>query len=427
MGRACYWFYICRDTPANRFRKIEVKDCSVRKFTPDNAGFGIFLAFALLPLSGLGTDIYLPSLPTMSRHFGVPAAQVQLSITLFLIGYGVGQLFAGSVMDSFGRYWTGLVALFLFGLTSLLIAFTSDMDVINGARLLQGLFGACVVVAKRSFFVDLFTGKRLKHYLSLFTVAWSLGPIIGPFVGGYLQAWFGWQANFIFLAAFSWIFVGLELWRGGESLQHFQRFHVGDIVRRYAEMLTHRAFMGNLLVVSLCYSTTMLFSLSAPFIVEHTLQRSPITTGYSALLMGFAWMTGGLTARTQLHRPLLQKHGAAAACLLVMALAMALTFPWVGNLLSLLAFAFCIHAAAGLAFNIYFAECLSMFPKNAALSGGLTGGLVFLLTSVLSYGVVSLTTLGNQAQLACGYLGFAVLIAGMWAVTRNGQAAGVQH
>ena len=68
-----------------------------------------------------------------------------------------------------------------------------------------------------------------------------------------------------------------------------------------------------------------------------------------------------------------------------------------------------------------------MFPKNAALSGGLTGGLVFLLTSVLSYGVVSLTTLGNQAQLACGYLGFAVLIAGMWAVTRNGQAAGVQH
>ena len=385
----------------------------MRKFNPQNANFGIFLAFALLPLSGLGTDIYLPSLPTMVRHFGVPTAKVQLSITLFLIGYGAGQLFAGSLMDSFGRYRIGLVSLFLFGLTSLIIAFSGDMDVINATRLLQGLFGACVVVAKRSFFVDLFTGKQLKHYLSLFTVAWSLGPIVGPFVGGYFQAWFGWQANFIFLAAYSWVFVGLELWRGGESLQHFHRFHVGDILRRYADMLTHRVFMANVLIVSLAYSTIMLFSLSAPFIVEHTLQHTPIATGYAALLMGFAWMAGGLIARTQLHRPLRQKHAAAAAVLVAMAVVMALTFPWVGNLLSLLAFAFCIHAAAGLAFNIYFAECLSMFPKNAALSGGLTGGLVFLLTSVLSYGVVSLTTLGNQGQLACGYLAFGALIAGM--------------
>ena len=391
----------------------------MHKFTSNNATFGIFLAFALLPLSGLGTDIYLPSLPTMVQHFGVPAAKVQLSITLFLIGYGAGQLFAGSLMDSFGRYWIGVVALFLFGLTSLLIAFSGNMDVINAARLLQGVFGACVVVAKRSFFVDVFTGKQLKHYLSLFTVAWSLGPIVGPFVGGYFQAWLGWQANFIFLAAYSWLFVGLELWGGGESLQHFHRFHVGDIVRRYADMLTHRVFMRNVLIVSLCYSTIMLFSLSAPFIVEHTLHHSPIATGYAALLMGFAWMAGGLIARTQLHRPLRQKHGVAAALLLTMALAMALTFPWVGTLLSLLAFAFCVHAAAGLAFNIYFAECLSMFPKNAALSGGLTGGLVFLLTSVFSYGVVSLATLGNQEQLAYGYLAFGVLIAGMWLVGRQ--------
>jgi len=391
----------------------------MRKFTPHNATFGIFLAFALLPLSGLGTDIYLPSLPTMVQHFGVPAAKVQLSITLFLVGYGGGQLFAGSLMDSFGRYRIGLVALFLFGLTSLVIALAGDMDVINAMRLLQGLFGACVVVAKRSFFVDIFTGKQLKHYLSLFTVAWSLGPIVGPFVGGYFQAWFGWQANFIFLAAYSWIFLALELWGGGESLQHFHRFHVGDIARRYADMLTHRTFMGYLLIVSLAYSTILLFSLSAPFIVEHTLQHTPIATGYAALLMGFAWMAGGLTARTQLHRPLRQKHAAAAVAILVMSGAMALTYSWVGNLPSLLAFAFCIHAAAGLAFNIYFAECLSMFPQNAALSGGLTGGLVFLLTSVFSYAVVSLTTLGNQRQLACGYLAFGVLIASMWLLDRK--------
>ena len=386
----------------------------MRPITAQNANFGIFLAFALLPLSGLGTDIYLPSLPTMAQHFGVPAAKVQLSITLFLIGYGVGQLFAGTLMDSFGRYWTGLVALFLFGLSSLVIAYAGNIDVINATRLLQGLFGACVVVAKRTFFVDLFSGKQLKAYLSLFTVAWSMGPIVGPFVGGYFQAWFGWQSNFIFLAAFSWIFVLLELWGGGESLKHFQPFHVGDIAKRYVGMLTDGRFMGYLLIVSLAYSTIMLFSLSAPFIVEHTLQHTPIATGYAALLMGVAWMAGGLTARSQLHRPLRQKHVAAAALLVLMAGVMALTSVWFSNLISLLVFAFCVHAAAGLVFNIYFAECLSMFPKNAALSGGLTGGVVFLLTSILSYGVVSLVSLRNQEQLGLGYFAFGALLLGAW-------------
>lgn len=391
----------------------------MRKITQENATFGIFLAFALIPLSGLGTDIYLPSLPAMSRDFDVPPAHVQLSITLFLIGYGVGQLFIGSIMDSFGRYWPGLLALFLFGLSSLAIAFSTNIDVINAIRLLQGLLGAGVVVAKRAFFVDVFSGQRLKHYLNLFTVAWALGPIVGPFIGGYLQTWFGWQASFIFLAGFSWIFVLLELWRGGESLQQFQRFHVGDIVQRYRDMLTHRAFMGGVFIIGLAYSMVMLFSMAAPFIIEHTLHHGPVVTGYAALLMGLAWMTGGLVARSQMHRPLLHKHGMAAVFTLAMTAGMALSYLWLGSLASLLVFAFCIHAGAGLAFNIYFAECLSMFPKNAALSGGLTGGLAFILTSAMSYGTVSVFTLHNQGQLAWGYMVFAILIAGMWFFSRQ--------
>ena len=362
----------------------------MRPVDRNNTNFGIFLAFGLMPISGLGTDIYLPSLPAMSTHFAVTASQVQLSITLFLIGYGLGQFFVGSIMDSFGRYWTGLTSLFLFGLLSLAIVFSPDQATVNLIRLLQGMLGAFVVVGKRAFFVDIYSGHQLRHYLSLFSVIWALGPILGPFVGGYLQTWFGWQASFVFLAAYAWLFVLFELWGGGESLQHFQRFHLGDIARRYREMLTHPAFLSGLIIVGLAYGTIMLFNLVGPFINEHTLLYSPVVAGYASLLMGLAWMTGGLLARAQLHRPLLQKHAKAILFVLIMIGAMSLSYPRWAGLFSLLAFAFCIHAGAGVVFNIYFAECLAMFPQNAALSGGLTGGAAFILTSASSYGVAAL-------------------------------------
>lgn len=72
------------------------------------------LAFAVIPMSGLATDIYLPSMPSMALELQQPETKIQLTLTLFLISYGVTQIFAGSVVDSFGRYRVSLVSLGLF-------------------------------------------------------------------------------------------------------------------------------------------------------------------------------------------------------------------------------------------------------------------------------------------------------------------------
>ena len=67
----------------------------MRRITADNATFGVFLAFLLIPLSGIGTDIYLPSMPAMAQSLGASASQIQLTLTLFIAGYGLGQLVVG--------------------------------------------------------------------------------------------------------------------------------------------------------------------------------------------------------------------------------------------------------------------------------------------------------------------------------------------
>lgn len=398
----------------------------MRTITQANSRHGVWLAFLLIPLSGLATDIYLPSLPSIALAMGGSPSAVQLSLTIFLVGYGVGQLFIGNFMDSFGRYRIAVIALFLFGLSSLLIAFTHSIVVLNLLRFAQGLLAAVVVVAKRTFFVDVFTGATLRRYLSSFTIAWSMGPIVAPFIGGYLQTGFGWQANFLFLAAFAWIALIFEVLHGGETLRAPVPFRARDILSRYRTMLTHAAFLRGLLNVGIPYSSVMAFSMVSPFLIEHVYGLSPQVTGYAALVMGLAWMTGGFVARSQLQRGLLDKHVRAVFFMGIVAGTMALvSWQW-SNIYTLVLFAYLVHAACGMVFNIYFSECLGMFPQFAGLSGGLTGGVAFMLTSALSYAAVTMLDVHSQQGMAEVYLLFAaaLVLTGAWAWLAGHHAPG---
>ena len=151
----------------------------MRRIAADRASFGVFLAFLLIPLSGIGTDIYLPSMPSMTSALGASAAQIQLTLTLFIAGYGLGQLVVGVLLDRYGRWRPMLVALALFAASSALIAVSDDLRVIWALRLLQGLLGAVVVVSKRTFFVDVFRGAALQRYFSTLGQA-QAGSVPGP-------------------------------------------------------------------------------------------------------------------------------------------------------------------------------------------------------------------------------------------------------
>ena len=145
--------------------------------------------FILIPLSGLVTDIYIPSFPDMQSAFHTTAAGIQLTLSCFLISYGITMFVAGSLVDSYGRYKVVLGALLLFALSNFLIASVHNLLFLYAMRVLQGVLTAFIVVAKRAFLVDIYSGDKLKHYMGLLSVVWSLGPITAPFLGGYLQSY----------------------------------------------------------------------------------------------------------------------------------------------------------------------------------------------------------------------------------------------
>ena len=363
-----------------------------------------YLALAMIPLSGFATDIYLPSLPQMGADLNVSSLQVQITISIFLISYGVSQLFIGAILDSFGRYKPGLISLVLFSAASLGIATSKSIEAIYVMRALQGLTVATIVVAKRAYFVDVYKGDELKSYLSIFTIIWSTGPIIAPFIGGYLQTGFGWNFNFYFLAGMAIVLVILEFFFSSETLVNRAEFNIRKIAGTYIQMVGTPSFSLGLLMLGFAYSMVMVYNLTGPFIVQYHLGLTPIIAGYCSLILGFAWMLGGFIGKATIRKPFFRKIFINTFLQLLFVIAMITGAAYLENIYILVFFAFIIHTCAGYTFNNYFTANLSQFPENAGIASGLVGGVVFIIVSFLSSGIVSFIPAKDGVNLSHSYL-----------------------
>ena len=371
----------------------------MRILKENHEGISTFLAMALIPLSGFATDIYLPSLPAMAQTLHVSTAAVQLSLVLFMFCTGFSQLFIGSILDSFGRFRISLISLAVFAVASFAIALFPNIYLIYVMRVLQGITIAFIVVGKRAYFVDLYTGDKLKSYVSLFAIIWACAPIMAPFIGGYLQKIFNWHSNFYFLGILSLLFLTLELTYSGESLKHYQPFKIRSIVNTYLNMAKSPDFTLALFMVGTCFGIVVIYSLSSPFIIEKVLGYSAVVTGYSSLLSGLSLMTGGIIAKRIITKPLVRKVTVALIIQATIILMMICIAPLVSNIFTLIGFTICIHICGGFIFNVIYGYCLGRFTKNAGVSSGIAGGAMYMISSLLSYGFANLFAVTNQLLL----------------------------
>lgn len=381
----------------------------MRTLKEKNKFIATILAFAVIPISGLATDIYLPSMPSMATEFNLPESSIQLTLSIFLISYGLTQFFAGSIADSFGRYRISLISMALFVVSFLITVSTDNIMVIYAMRVCQGALSGLAVVSKRAFFVDVYEGEQRKHYLSIMTIVWSVGPIIAPFIGGYLQKHFGWQSNFYVLAGYSLLILILELIFSGETLKTKNPFHISFLLKEYDRMFKTKDFFYGMLMCGLSYAMVIFFNLCGAFIIEHKMGYSEVIAGYASLILGFAWMVGGFLGKALINKAFLPKIRYANFIQLALIVLMFAASYFTSNLYSLVAFAFAIHITAGFIFNNYFAYCLGRFPDSAGLAGGLTGGVAFIITSGISYGIVALIKPEIQLQVAEGYFILGIL------------------
>ncbi len=169
---------------------------------PRNFGVLELLLGGLAALGPLSIDMYLPALPAIADDFHVDTAAVQLSLASFFIGFAVGQLAAGPIVDRLGRKRPLLLALALFVLAALGCALAPSNELMIGFRLVQGLAGSLAVVVPRAIVRDLRSGAEAVHMLSRLMLVMGVAPIVAPLLGGWVLGGLGWRAIFIALAGF---------------------------------------------------------------------------------------------------------------------------------------------------------------------------------------------------------------------------------
>jgi len=370
---------------------------------PANKRFLALLVFFIVPISGLSVDIYVPSMPAMSQYFNVDKSLVQLTITFYMIGLGVMQFFAGSISDSFGRRKPFLMATFIFIVTTLLIPFVQNIAQLLCCRLIQGITVAVMVVPMRSVISDLFEGTTYYKMINYMTLAWSIGPIIAPAIGGYMQDYFGWKANFYLLAIYTTLSLIFNVLFLPETSIHRHPFHVTKILKRYKEILVNKDYLIGLAINGLLYSIIIIFTIVGPFYIQTVLHYSAIQFGYIALLTGVSWFIGGVINRFVIHIPLQIKVRVCFLAMFAISVALLLTeIVFQIGIYFVLPLTI-ITMLGNIVFPSYFGQAMALFPKSSGSANALLGAFLYVITGISS-GLATFLEATSTIPLATAYV-----------------------
>jgi DHA1 family bicyclomycin/chloramphenicol resistance-like MFS transporter len=216
---------------------------------------------ALIATPPLAMDIYLASMPTMAGALTATTSEVQLTLSVYMYGWGIAQLFAGPLSDRYGRRPALLASLFVFVGASLFCALSRDVYMLIGGRLVQAVSIASIGVVPRAAVRDLYTGDKAAHILSLMGVVLGIAPVVAPIIGSNLHVWLGWQSNFVAVAIYGavlWLCVYVAL---PETLarRDVRATVPRVVVANYRQLLASRAYVGYLLVAAFGYSGLFAF------------------------------------------------------------------------------------------------------------------------------------------------------------------------
>ncbi len=256
----------------------------------------------LMPIVGMAVDLIAPSLPAIADSLNISSATTKNIITIYLLGYALGNFLTGFLTDALGRQKLIRIGLVGFIFASLLPIISPYIIVLLLSRFLQGLTIGAVAVVARAILSDILPPQELVRLGVIMGSMFGLGPVIGPLVGGYLQFYLGWQACFAFFAiisiiAFIAVFIILP-----ET--HFNRhpLNIKNIRTNLLEVLSHKKFMAMVLNMGAIYSLIIAFNTVGPFLIQNQLKYTPVFFGHIALCMGVMFILATFTCRYLLKK-----------------------------------------------------------------------------------------------------------------------------
>ena len=346
----------------------------------------LILLGAIAAMTPLAIDMYLPAMPNIAKDLAVAESAVQMTLSVYIGAFAVGQLIHGPLADSFGRKPVLLIGIFFFAIASVLSAMVNSIETLMLARGFQGFAGAAVAVIIQAIVRDMFDREDFTRVMSFVTLIMTIAPLVGPLLGGHISVWLGWRAIFIILTAIA-ILIGIAVLRKiPETLseKNKQSLRFGVVTRNYLSLFKDPVAMGLIFCSAFSFSGMFAFLTAGSFVYIDVYGVKPDHFGYF-----FGFNIVAMMVMTSLNGRLVKKVGSH----FMLRLGLAIQFlAGVGLFVSLLIgpefwqlvlfIALYISTLSTIGSNAS-GLLLSHYPKMAGTASSLSGSLRFGISSLV--------------------------------------------
>ena len=373
----------------------------------------VLILGALTAFSSMSIDMYLPAFPQMAGDLGVPLGTVQLSISAFLFGSALGQLFYGPIADQWGRRTPLLAGLALYVLSSLGCSFVQSGAGLLCWRVAMAIGGGAGMVIARAVVRDLYDTAEAARMYSLLMLIMGAAPILAPMAGGQLMLFVGWRGIFAFLGVFGLISLSAAALYLPETLpvERRARHRFAGMAGSYRLLLADRRFLCYAVALGCVAGVNFSYITGAPLVFIQLHGVSPQNFG-----LFFGANACGLIGASQINRRLLRRFtpqrilnaafGVASAAALLLAAAAA---TGIGGFAAQVVLIFVCLCMTGLLYPNVIALAMAPFDQAAGSASALLGSIQYTIGATAG-ALVGIFHNGTAlpmiaAMAACGVVG----------------------
>ncbi len=353
--------------------------------------FIIAILGALSTVSPVAIDMYLPAFPQIATDLETTAPRIAFSLSSYLVGMAIGQIFYGPLLDRFGRKPPLYFGLLLFIAASIGCIFSGSVESLIAFRFLQALGGCAAQVAAVTMVRDFFPAEARTKVFSLLVLILGAAPLLAPTVGSFIAANLGWQWVFVVLAGmisllFAVVFFFLP---EGHEPDESVSLKLKPILVNFASIIREPQFYTYALAGAFSFAGLLVYIAASPIIFMEVF-------GVGAKTFGgiFAFLSIGIIGGSQVNLLLTRRFAGerilqvALVCQCLVSVVFLIgtlseSFGLVATIVLFFAFLLCL----GILSPNATALALAPFGKNAGSASALLGFLQIGTGALASAGV----------------------------------------
>ncbi|MGU0194564.1 Bcr/CflA family multidrug efflux MFS transporter [Enterobacter roggenkampii] len=242
----------------------------------------VFILGLLAMLMPLSIDMYLPALPVISAQFGVPAGSAQMTLSTYILGFALGQLFYGPMADSLGRKPVILGGTLVFAAAAVACALAQTIDHLIIMRFFHGLAAAAASVVINALMRDIYPKEEFSRMMSFVMLVTTIAPLVAPMAGGAVLVWFSWHVIFWILALAALLASAMIFFFIDETLpvERRQKFHIRTTIGNFASLFRYKRVLSYMLASGFSFAGMFSFLSAGPFVYIELNHVSPQHFGY---------------------------------------------------------------------------------------------------------------------------------------------------